>query len=631
MTNQVRDIKYLNRDFSGFMSTLQDFCKTYFPNTFNDFTDTDPGTMFMEMASVVGDILSFYQDNQLQEAFLLFAQQKENLMALAYALGYRTKVTSTSTVNLDVLQLIPAVTGVADPDFNYALTIDKGATIQSVSNPNVSFITQDVVNFAFSSSSDPINVNVYQIDPNTNLPEYYLLQKSVEAVAGTIKTVSFDFGTPVRFGTINIQDTNIIQILSAIDSDGNDWYEVPYLAQATIFDAVANVMVNDPNFVQFNDTVPYLLRLKKVPRRFVTRFRTDDTMEIEFGPGTLSVPDEEIIPNPDNVGLGLVNSLSKINLAYDPSNFLYTQDYGLAPSNTTITFTYMIGGGVGTNVPSNDITKITSLNSSPVNASTGLLNQNLLAQIQQSIAFNNPSGSQGGGDGDSVNDIRNNTQATFPTQLRCVTTDDYYIRSLSLPSQFGSLAKVYVVQDQLLNSQSNRDSFINSNPLALSLYILAYNNNKNIIRANTGLKTNLKTYLNEFRMKTDAITIKDAFYVNISVKFDIVVLPSFPNSKEVLTNCVVAVENYFNIDSWQINQSINIQEILAVLYQVRGVQTVMNISINNIVDDSGVIYSPYGYDILGATRNDVIYPSLDPSIFEIRYPKNDIYGRVVTI
>lgn len=630
MNNQVRDIKYLNRDFSGFMDTLRDFCKTYFPNTFNDFTDADPGTMFMEMSSVVGDVLSFYQDNQLQEAFLLFAQEKENLMALAYALGYRTKVTSTSNVNLDVLQLVPALTGVADPDFSYALTIDKGATIQSVSNPNASFITQDVVNFAFSSSADPINVNVYQIDPNTNLPEYYLLQKSVNAVAGTIKTVSFDFGTPVRFGTINIQDTNIIQILSAVDSDGNNWYEVPYLAQATIFDAVANVMVNDPNFVQFSDSVPYLLRLKKVPRRFVTRFRTDDTMEIEFGPGTLSVPDEEVIPNPDNVGLGLVNSLSKINLAYDPSNFLYTQDYGLAPSNTTITFTYMVGGGVGTNVPSNDITRITSLNSSPVTVSTGLLNQNLLAQIQQSVAFNNPSGSQGGGDGDSADDIRNNTQASFPTQLRCVTTDDYSIRSLSLPSQFGSLAKVYVVQDQLLNSQSNRTSFVDNNPLALSLYILAYNNNKNIIRANNGLKTNLKTYLNEFRMKTDAITIKDAFYVNLSVKFDIIVLPAH-NSKEVLTNCVVAVENYFNIDSWQINQPINLLDIFAALYQVKGVQTVMRVLIENIVDDSGAIYSPYGYDIMGATRNNVIYPSLDPMIFEVRYPQNDIYGRVVTI
>lgn len=630
MPTQQRDIKYLNRDFSGFMDTLRDFAKTYFPDTFNDFTDADPGTMFMEMASVVGDILSFYQDNQLQEAFLLYAQEKENLMALAYALGYRPKVTATANVKLDVLQLIPALTGTADPDYTYALSIDKGATIQSVSDPSVSFITQDVVNFAFSSSSDPISTNVYITDPNTNLPEYYLLKKSVNAIAGIIKTISFDYGSPVRFGTNIIQDTNIIQILSAVDSDGNNWYEVPFLAQATIFDAVANTMVNDPNFVQFSNTTPYLLRLKKVPRRFVTRFRTDNTMEIEFGPGTLSVPDEEVIPNPDNVGLGLINSLSKINLAYDPSNFLYTKDYGLAPSNTTITFTYMVGGGVGTNVPSNDITKITGLSSSPVTVATGLLNQNLLAQIQQSVAFNNPSGSQGGGDGDSADDIRNNTQAAFPTQLRCVTADDYQIRALSLPSQFGTLAKVYIVQDQLLNSQNNRVSFLDSNPLALSLYVLGYNNNKNIIQTNNALKTNLKTYLGEFRMKTDAITIKDAFYVNIQVLFDIIVLPG-GNSKEVLTNCVLAMEKFFDINSWQINQAINTLDIFAALYQVKGVQTVMKIEIKNITDDSAVVYSPFGYDIVGATREGVIYPSLDPMIFEVRYPQQDIYGRVVTI
>lgn len=630
MSNQPRDIKYINRDFSSLMDTLRDFTKTYFPNTFNDFTDADPGTMFMEMSAVVGDVLSFFQDNQLQEAFLLWAQEKENLMALAYAMGYRTKVTSTSTVNLDVLQLIPAVTGVADPDMNYALIVDKGATIQSVSDPTVSFITQNVVNFAFSSSEDPTTTNVYTIDQNTSLPEYYILKKSVPAIAGTIKTVSFDFGSPTRFATVNIQDDNIIQILSVSDSDGNNWYEVPFLAQSTIFDLVQNVMVNDPNFVQFSDTVPYMLRLKKVPRRFVTRFRTDNTMEIEFGPGTLSVPDEEVIPNPDNVGLGLINGISKLNQAFDPSNFLYTQDYGLAPSNTTLTFTYMVGGGVGTNVPSNDITRITGLNTSPASVSTGLLNQPLLAQIQQSVAFNNPSGSQGGGDGDSVDDIRNNTEAAFPAQLRCVTDEDYQIRALSLPSQLGTLAKVYVVQDQLLNSQVNKTDFLNSNPLALSMYILGYNNNKNIIQTNTALKTNLKTYLSQFRMKTDAVTIKDAFYVNLKVLFDIIVLPNF-NSKEVLTNCVTALETFFNIDLWQINQPIVLSDIFVLLSKIKGVQTILNLRIENITDDSGVIYSPYGYDIQGATKNGTIYPSLDPCIFEVRYPSTDIYGRVVTI
>src|SRR6202000_722402 len=111
-------------------------------------------------------------------------------------------------------------------------------------------------------------------------------------------------------------------------------------------------------------------------------------------------------------------------------NFLYTQDYGLAPSNTTITFNYLVGGGVTTNVPSNDITNITSINPIPSTPNVSSLNQNMLTTIINSVVINNPSGSQGGGDGDTVNQLRSLAQASFATQLRCVTIDDYAIRAM---------------------------------------------------------------------------------------------------------------------------------------------------------------------------------------------------------
>jgi hypothetical protein len=628
MANQVRDIKYLNRDFASFKQALLDFAQTYFPTTYNDFSDADPATMFIEQASYIGDVLSFYQDNQLQEALLLYAQEKNNLLALAYALGYRPKVTSTSNALLFVYQLIPDDGG-GNPDYRYALSIDKGATVQSVSNPSVSFITQDTVNFAFSSSFDPTISNVYQIDPVTTNVQYHLLQKTVKGVAGSIKTQTFSFGSPQKFQVVNIQDDNIIQITDVTDSDGNKWEEVPFLAQSTIFTAVSNNEINDPNFLQYKNTTPYLLRLKKVPRRFVTRFRTDSTMEIEFGAGVLSVADEIVIPNPDNVGLGVVDNISKINLAFDPSNFLFTKDYGIAPANTQLTFTYLVGGGVQTNVPSNDITKITGMNANPVSTNVVALNQNLLNQVVKSVAFNNPSASVGGGSGDSVDDIKNNTLGAFPAQLRCVTTDDYAVRALSLPSEFGTVAKVYIVQDQTLNSQIDKTDFIDNNPLALSMYILAFNQNKDLVQGDLGLKTNLKTYLDQFRMLTDAITIKDAFYINFKVYFEIVVLPG-NNEKEILTNCITAVEDFFNIDKWQINQPIVLSDIYILLAGIKGVQNVKKVRLENVFGaDQG--YSPYGYDIQGATIDGVIFPSLDPSVFECRYPSSDIYGKVVTL
>jgi hypothetical protein len=626
--NPTRDIKYINRDFSDFKQTLIDYAKNYFPNTYNDFNDSSPAMMFIEMASYVGDVLSFYQDSQLQENLLLYAQERENLVALAYALGYRPKVTSTATAMLDVYQLVPSsiVGGVASPDFSYSLIVKKEAVIKSVSNSNISFVTQDDVNFAFSSSSSPTDVSVYQINQSSGQPDYYILKKKVNSVAGEIKTQDFSFSNPEKFATVKLLDTSIIQILDVIDSDGNKWYEVPYLAQETIFEEVQNNELNDPNLSQYSDAVPYLLRLKRVPRRFTARFTADDTMDIEFGSGVLSPADEEIIPNPDNVGMGLVDGISKLDIAFDPSNFLYTKNYGIAPSNTTLTVRYLVGGGVQSNVPANDITSISGLDTKAATSITTGLNSALLQQIKNSVAFNNSVPADGGGDGDSNEEIRLNTIASFPTQLRAVTKEDYIVRTMSLPAKYGGVAKAYIVQDQLLD-HNKEENFINSNPLALSLYILSYDANRRMVTSSMALKENLKIYLSQYRMLTDAVTIKDAYFINVGVNFDIVVSPAF-NASEVLSNCLSALKTHFDIDKWQINQPIIIADIIRILSNVQGVQNVHSVEIQNKYGETEG-YSKYGYDVKGATLKNVVYPSLDPAVFEVRYPDSDINGRVI--
>jgi hypothetical protein len=623
-----QDIKYINKDFTSFKQSLIDYAKNYFPNTYNDFSDSNPGNMFIEMASYVGDVLSFYIDKQTQENFLLYAQDKQNLISMAYALGYRPKVTSTAIVNLDVYQQLPAIISgsVASPDYNYALVIDKEAKIKSSTNPNVVFVTNDLVDFSFSSSADTTDISIYQINGTTNQPDYYLLKKKVQALAGTIKSADYTFGAPIKFNTLTLPDTNIIEILDVTDSDGNKWYEVPYLAQSTVFDAVKNNELNDPFLSQYSDTTPYLLRLNKVSRRFVTRFGTDNAMTLEFGSGIVSNPDEEIVPNSDNVGMGIIDAVSKLNTAYDPSNFLYTQDYGLAPSNTTLTIRYIVGGGVETNVASNDLTQIYEINSNPVSLTPTSLNQGLINYVNNSISFNNPEPSSGGGSGDSTEDIRLKTIANFSSQLRNVTKGDHIIRALSMPAKFGTIAKAYITQDLSLETNDSVQDYISTNPLALSLYVLSYDSDKRLTNASLAIKENLKTYISEYRIVTDAINIKDAYYVNIGVNFDIIVLPSY-NSREVLSSCLDAVKGYFNIDKWQINQPIVLSEVYNLISSVKGVQSVIKI---DVVNKYGSGYSQYGYDIKGATKNNIIYPSLDPSVFEVRYPNTDIYGRVVT-
>ena len=620
----VPDIKYFDKDFSTLKQDLINYARTYFQNSYMDFSPSAPGNMFIEMASYVGDILSFYTDTQLQETLLLYAQERKNIIALAYALGYRPKVTTAATATLDVFQLLPS-DGAPNynPDWRYVTRLGANATVKSISNPSITFVTQDVVDFASSSSFDPTIVTVYQYYTNTSNPQYYLLKKSVEAISGQVKTTQFTFNNPEQFSTVTINDSNIIQVLEIKDSDNNTWYEVPYLAQDAVFDESLNLPVNEPNYYNDDDSARFLLRLKKVDRRFVTRFDDDNNLILEFGSGVTSSPDEVIIPNPDNVGLGLVDGVSKMFMAYDPSNFMYTNEYGVAPSNTTLTVTYLTGGGVEANLPSDDIGLTDTVD---IKINNYNLNSTLISTVEGSIRFNNPSPSSGGGPGETTEEIRLQALANFPTQNRNVTKADYLVRALSMPAKFGYISKAYVTQDYLVANDTDRQNFINNNPLALSIYILSTNLDGKLTRASTVVKQNLKTYLSYNKMMSDAILIKDAYFVNIKVNFDITVLPAY-NSQDVLTRCINTLKDYFNTSKWQINQPIIISDVYNTIGAIQGVQSVIKVSFDNL---TGGNYSSYSYNISSATKQGVIYPSLDPMMFEVRFPDTDIYGRVVT-
>ena len=619
-----KDIKYLNKDFNSLKNQLVEYAQTYYPETFNDFSDGSPGMMFIEMAAYVGDVLSYYTDTQLQETFLLLAQEKKNLYNLAYSLGYRPKVTKAASTNLEIFQLLPAKDSNANyiPDYNYALTMGEGSSFSSTQG-NINFITEEIVDFGISGSSSPTGVSVYQIDGEGN-PLYYLLKKTTKVISAVRKTTTFSVGSPQKFLKLNLTDNNIIGIEKIEDSDGNIYSEVDYLAQDTIFDDFANTANNDPLLYTDKQSTPYLMKIKTVPRRFISRFTNETNLEIQFGAGTLTQPDEEIIPNPTNIGLGINDGKSGLDRAYDPSNFLFTGTYGVAPSNTTLTVTYLVGGGVTANVASGTITKPeTVLTTTKPN-----LNNNLKSFIISSISSNNPQSATGGGNAESVEEIRFNSMANFSAQKRTVTKDDYLLRTLSMPSRFGSIAKAYITQDDQLNPLTTENNTRIANPLALNLYTLGYDINKNLVELTTATKTNLSNYLEEFRMLTDAVNIKDAFVVNISIDFKIRISPGF-NNQEILLNSIQRLQEFFNIDKWQIGQPIIKSEVINVLTGVTGVQSIQSVIYNNKSGES-LGYSKYKYDLQAATIDDIIYPSLDPCIFEVKYPNVDIKGQIVT-
>ena len=593
-----REIRYLDKDFSNFRNSLIEFTKTYFPDTYTDFSPSSPGMMFMEMAAYVGDVLSFYQDNQIQETFTQYARQTPNLYQLAYMMGYKPKATGAAVADISIYCVVPASGD--GPDFRYAPTIPTNTTITSTISGQSSFVTQDFIDFAVSSSSSPTEVSVYSVGGGS--PQEFLLKKTVSALSAETKSTTFTFGSYEKFPTVTLQDSNIIQVTSITDSGGNTWYEVPYLGQETVYVPQRN---------GGTDT-PYLLKLLRTQKRFATRFLSKNQLQLQFGAGgATSDSDLDIVPNPSNVGKN--NSNLNALTAFAPDNFIFTNTYGIAPTNTTLTVNYLVGGGVNSNASTGTLTGINTsgvtFDNNPPGSTTDVLN---------SISCNNEFAATGGTSGDTPDQIRENSLRMFGTQMRSVTQDDYTVRALSMPGIYGSVAKIYVEPEKIENLTPH------ARPAVLDMYVLGYDGNKNCVSTSSTFKTNLSTYLSQNRMVNDTVAIKDGFVINIGVDFKIVTRPNY-SGNVVITKCINALKDYFNIDKWQINQPIFITDIYTMLDRIEGVQTVKSVDIFN---KSGGSYSIYSYDVRGATINNTVFPSQDPSIFEVKYPNSDIRGAI---
>ena len=639
-----KDIKYLGRDFDSIKQGLVEFVKNYYPDTYNDFNEASPGMMFLELVAYAGDTLNYYIDSQFKESLLLEATERRNILSLAAAMGYRAKISIPSTTDLDIFQLLPATgTGEnAKPDMRYALYIQPGMQVSadlstliqnsysgedSNNKGRVDFYVSEPIDFSVDTASDSVDITVYSIDGSGN-PEYYLAKKTATVISALPRTQLVEVGQVEKFFKFKIPFDNnttpdYIGIDSIIDADGNVWTEVPYLAQDTQFEAVTNTELNDPEAAVYSSEIPYLLKLKKIPRRFVTRVM-DDGIEVQFGSGISNSADEELLPTPENIGLNLPTGKVDIDQAIDPNAPGITKSYGIAPSNTTLTVTYLAGGGTVSNVPSNSITSITGLDSNTLNfpSGTGALNSTVL----NSIAVNNRNAAVGGRSLETLEEIRQNALKQLSTQQRAVTRDDYMIRALSMPPKFGSVTKVFITPDEQNNLLTSDSNDVVRNPLAMNMYVLGYNSNKQLVTVNNAVKENLITYLGQYRMLTDSINIRDAFIVNIQVNFDIIPLKD-QNANEVLLRCIEAVKKHFEIERWQVNQPINYSDIFNLLITTRGVQTVTNVQCMNVFD-STLGYSGIAYNILDATKSGIVYPSLDPMIFEVRFPDDNIKGRI---
>jgi hypothetical protein len=665
--NSGKDIKYLNKDFASFRANLIDFAKTYFPKTYSDFNESSPGMMFIEMASYVGDVLSYYIDDSLKESIMTTAEDISSVIALSQYLGYKPKLSSPAVTTLSVYQLVPSIgTSVNNkPDSKYYLRIKQGLRVKA-SNGTL-FRTTDIVDF---SNEVDREIAVYQRDANTGEPVFYLIKKYVQAISAEVKEIQVTFGNYQAYQSIIINDTNLIGISDVRDSNDNKYYEVPYLGQEMVFIDYPNAEANDPDLYQFKETVPYILKTIKTAKRFTAKVNEDKTTIIQFGAGDPTASDEQLIPNLKNVGLGLPNSISRLEESFDPTNFLKTKTYGTSPSNTIITVKYLVGGGVASNVNSNTLTKIDGIEFDDQTQRYTADELGLYASAKNSVAIDNEVPATGGRGSETIEEIRQNALANFGAQNRAVTAKDYQVRVLSMPSKYGGIAKAYATADGTLDNNSPSSilaspkalqeftdlvmSFVKkpdnleptetsvkqdiqkfltgkvgnpnekNNPFAINLYLLGYDVNGNLIGLNRGVKENLKIYLNEYRMLTDGININDGFVINIGLDFEVKCYENY-NKSEVLVNCLNGLKEYFSIDKWTFNQTINLSEIELLLANIEGVISVPYVDITNKCSGN---YSSNSYNIKAATKDKIVYPSLDPSIFEVKFPDIDIKGRV---
>jgi hypothetical protein len=645
-----KDVRYLNRDFSQLKESLINFAKVYFPNSYKDFSDSSPGMMFIEMAAYVGDVLSYYTDYIFKEGLLYNTTERKNIISLAKYLGYKVKPTKAAIGTLDIFQLIPAkqdsVTGEYVPNLDYALIIKEN--MQVVNNNGQYYITNDPINFSVDTKLSPRETTVYSRDISGS-PTFFLLKKNVKISAGKLVSKSFSVSDPTPFLKLTLDEDNVIEIIDIVDEDNNEWYQVDYLAQELVLDAVPNDPSFEGDFSQYRDEIPYILKYIKTSKRFTVNVTADNLTYLEFGAGQEGFSDEIVNLNSQTVGAGLTN-ISRLNIPYDPSNFLKNQTYGIAPSNTSLTVNYIIGGGVTSNCPSNDIRKIVSIqyDNSPEGMTIDQLS--LLNTVKNSLTVNNPDPSTGGKDSETNEEIRQNAISMFSSQNRSVTRDDYLVRVYAMPPKYGSIAKAQIVTNSSLSvnvkkmlsgtvdlnnvatvydndpvNSFRRISYDSNNPFAINLYVLGYDQNKNLTKINEALTGNLIKYLKQSRMMTDGINIIDGYIINIGVNFSIMVYKGF-NKKEVSGNCIQAVQEFFNIDNWEFSQPINLSQLELEIAKIEGVQSVVVVDVINLTPlTSGTgDYSPIEYDIKSATRNKVIYPSLDPSVFEVKFPSSDI-------
>ena len=589
-----RDINYLSKDFDSIKSDLIDYVKRHFPSDWRDFNDASGGMALLELIAYVGDILSFNVDRQVNEAYINRAVELKNIVSLAQNFGYKPKNQTPAVVNLAVSADFSNTTS-AETLF----TLKKGATVLTNYEPIVSFETLSDVDF-----SSPANRIIQTAGATTTVSV-----SGVSAVAGISKIFKYRANDPVKFLKITLPDSNINEVMSVSASDGSEYYEVDNLARDTIF-------IGDVNTSSGSGDAGYIMKLKRVPKRYVVERDPTGLTSIRFGPGVLMEADADVIPNPNDFVLPPTLRGSPSGFApaaIDSTNFLKTKSLGVAPQNTDITINYRSGGGVATNVGAGTLTRI--INKDLVFATPNLqsLSAIVVTNITNTLACSNGEQASGGEQAETVSSIRENAVYNMGSQLRCVTLQDYQARIMSMPAQFGSVFRSFVRKDP-------------NNSMGVEMFMVTRNNEKQLTLSSEVIKNNIETYIKNFKSFSDTIKLTNGRIINIGVNFTMVP-QSEANAQEALMECILVLQRVFDTARTNFNDSIVIPDIQARLQSLQKVRSVPELKIINKTTTVGTrTYSGTELNINANTSSGILKFPVD-CVWELKYPNFDIIGR----
>ena len=597
MARKLTPVKYTDRDFESIKTSILDHARRYYPNSQRDFNEASFGSMMIDAVSYIGDVLSFYLDYQTNETFLDTATEFQNVVKLARQAGYKFRENYSSSGIVSLFLVVPRSTAGTGPDYDYAPTLKAGSLLRSAGD--VTFTLIDDVDFSLTEN----RVVVATVDSVTGEPLTYVIRAYGRVISGFNARTEIEIGEyqPLRRVILDVGDVS--EIISVVDSEGHEYFEVDYLSQDVIFEQIANRSDKSTNAPRF------LLRPKAVPRRFITEYEVGRTI-LQFGFGSDSTLSTDPVTDVSNAMLKIHGRNYVQTENYDPSNLLQSDKLGITPSNTTLTVRYRVNSRGSVNTPAETLTIV----SDPIFVFDAQnLNSTKLNAVRNSVEVVNDEDIIGDIDVPTVEEIRRRAIDAHASQNRAVTAQDYSAIIYRMPPKFGAVKRVAIAQDK------------DSTKRNINIYTASEATNGTLTKTNKTVKENIKFWINQYKMINDTIDILDARIVNIKINFSVKASQDF-NKFEVLERAKNAIAEYLEDYQFDIGEPLYITNMYNILKRTIGVDDVLKVQ---VVQSFGSEYSDTTFNVKDNTSADgrLIYVPEDV-ILEVKYTDSDIIGVV---